>query len=63
MRAAIGIRDRIGKWKNLVVVTVVILQHDIDKDFVALARDYDRLWVDDSLFSPSCFTNSSIPCL
>ena len=36
MRAAVGIGDRIRKRQNLIVVTVVILQHDIDKHFVAL---------------------------
>src|SRR5262249_61136911 len=47
MRAAIGVRDGIGERQNLVVVTVVVLQHDIHKNFVALSRDYDRLWMQD----------------
>src|SRR5205807_6908302 len=45
VRAAIRIRDRIGKRQNLVVVAVVVLQHNIDKYFIALPLDYDRLWV------------------
>ena len=43
MRAAVRIRNRIGKRQNLVVVAVVVLQHDIDEDFIALPRDHDRL--------------------
>src|SRR5438876_8851756 len=43
MGPAVGIRNGIGKRQDLVVVAVVVLQDDIDKNFVALARDYDRL--------------------
>ena len=45
MCAAIRIRDGIRKRQNLIVVTVIVLQHDIDKHFVALPRDHDRLWM------------------
>ena len=42
MRAAIGIRDGIRKRQNLIVVTVIVLQHDIDKHFVTLPGNHDR---------------------
>jgi len=47
MRSAIRIWNRIRERQNLVVVTVVVLQDNIDKHFVALARDRDRLRVND----------------
>ena len=47
MRAAVRIWNRIGKGKNLIVVTVVILQHDIDKDLIALSRNHHRLGMND----------------
>ena len=47
MRAAVRIWNGIRKRQNLIVVTVIILQHDIDKHFVALARNHDRLRVQD----------------
>ena len=47
MRAAVRIRDGIRKRQNLIVVAVVVLQHDIDKDFVALPRNHDRLRMQD----------------
>ena len=31
MRAAVRIRNGVGETKNLIVVAVVVLQHDIDK--------------------------------
>ena len=49
MRAAVRVRNRVGEAQNLIVVAVVILQHDIDKDFVALPRKHDRLRVNDLL--------------
>ena len=45
MGAAVRIRNRIGERQNLVVVTVVVLQDNIDKHFVALPRNHDRLGV------------------
>src|SRR5262249_21898282 len=47
MGAAIRVRDRICEWQNLIVITVVVLEHDIDENFVALSRDYDRLGMED----------------
>ncbi len=43
MRATVGIRNRVCERQNLVVVAVVVLQHNIDKDFVTLSRNHDRL--------------------
>src|SRR6202023_492560 len=43
MRTAVRIRNRIRKWQNLVVVAVVVLQHNIDKYFLALPGNHDRL--------------------
>ena len=45
MCAAIWIGDRIGKRQNLVVIAVVVLQDNIDKNFVALPRDNDWFWM------------------
>src|SRR5438093_13543080 len=47
MRTSVRIRDGVRKRQYLVVVTIVILQHDIDKHFIALPRNHDRLWVQD----------------
>ena len=52
MRAAIGIGDGIGKGQNLVVVAVVVLHDDIDKDFIALAGNDHRLRVNDLFVFP-----------
>ena len=49
VRAAVRIRNRIGEGQNLIVVAVVVLQDDIDEDFVALPRDHDRLRMNDLL--------------
>src|SRR5438067_2057606 len=43
MCAAIRIGDGVCKRQNLIVVAVIVLQNDIDKHFVALARNHDRL--------------------
>ncbi len=43
MRAAVRIRNRIGERQNLVVVTVIVLQDNIDKYLLALPRNDDRL--------------------
>jgi len=47
MRTPIRVWDGIRERQNLVVVTVVVLEHDIDKNFVALSCDHDRLGVQD----------------
>ena len=47
MRAAVGVRDGIRERQNLIVVAVVVLEHDIDKNFVALSCDHDRLGMQD----------------
>ena len=47
MRAAIWIWNRIGKRQDLVVVAVVVLQHHVDKDFIALSADHYRFWMQD----------------
>src|SRR4030095_14193306 len=49
MGAPVGGRDGIGEWQNLIVVAVVVLEYDIDKNFVALSCDHDRLGVQDLL--------------
>ncbi len=49
MRAAVGIRNRIRERQNLVVIAVVVLQDNIDKNFVALTRDHDWLRMNDLL--------------
>src|SRR5882724_7065490 len=41
MGSAVGIRDGICKRQNLIVVAVIILQHNIDKNFIALSRNQD----------------------
>ena len=41
VRAPVRIGNRIREGKDLVVVAVVILQDDVDEDFVALAREHD----------------------
>src|SRR6266704_3633683 len=46
MRPAVRIRDRIRERQNLIVIAVVVLQDNIDKYFIALPRDHDRLWMD-----------------
>src|SRR5207237_9200742 len=43
---AIGILNRVGERQNLIVIAVVVLQDNIDKYFVALPRDDDRLWME-----------------
>ena len=43
MRSAIRIWDGISKWQNLIVVAVIVLQNNIDKNFIALSRDHYRL--------------------
>src|SRR4029077_10513719 len=45
MGAAVGVRDRIRERQNLIVVAVVVLEHDIDKNLVPLSCDHDRLGV------------------
>ena len=52
MGASVRIRDRIGKRQNLIVVTVVVLQHHIDEDFIALPRKDDRFRMNDLLVFP-----------
>ena len=47
MRAAVRVRDGIRERQNLIVVAVVVLEHDIDKNFVALPCDHDRLGMQD----------------
>jgi hypothetical protein len=47
MRTTVGIRNRIRERQNLVVVTVVVLEHDIDKNFIPLSCDHDRFGVQD----------------
>src|SRR5207253_10539745 len=49
MRSAVGIWNGVGETKNLIVVAVVILENAIDKCFVALSRNVDRLWMNDLL--------------
>jgi hypothetical protein len=49
VRSAVGIRDGIGETKNLIVVAVVVLQYAIDKGFVTLPRNIDRLGMNDLL--------------
>ena len=49
VRAAIRIRNRVRERQNLIVVAVVVLEHDIDEDLVALARNHDRLGMNDVL--------------
>ena len=55
VRSAVRVRNRIRERKNLIVVAVVILQDDIDEDFVALPRDHDRLRVNDLLVFAELF--------
>ena len=43
VRAAVRIRNRVCEAKDLVRVGVVVLQHGVDEDLVALAGDDDRL--------------------
>src|SRR6266480_3133974 len=45
MGSAVGIRDGICKRQNLIVVAVIVLQNNIDKNFIALSRDHDRFWM------------------
>ena len=47
MGAAVRVRDRIRERQNLIVVAVVVLEDDIDKNFVALSCDHDRLGMQD----------------
>ena len=47
MRTAVRIWNRIGERQNLIVVGVVVLQDNIDKHFVALPRNHDRLRMQD----------------
>ena len=42
MRAPVWIRNRIRKRQNLIVVAVVVLHDNIDKNFIALPLDHDR---------------------
>ena len=49
MRSAVRVRNGIGETQNLIVVAVVILQDAIDKNFVALPRNIDRLGMNDLL--------------
>src|SRR5207247_10977970 len=49
MRSAVGIWNGVGETKNLIVVAVVILENTIDKCFVALSRNVDRLRMNDLL--------------
>src|ERR1700747_3447104 len=49
MCPAIRIWDGVRKRQYLVVVTVIILQHDINKHFVALPRNRDWLRMQDLL--------------
>src|SRR5437870_566311 len=43
MRPTVRIRNGIRKWQNLVVVAVIILQDNIDKYFITLPWNDDRL--------------------
>src|SRR5439155_5886196 len=47
MGAPVGVRNGIRERQNLIVVAVVVLEHDIDKDFVALPFDHDRFGMQD----------------
>ena len=49
VRAAVRIWNRIGETENLIVVAVVILQDAIDKSFITLPRNIDRLGMNDVL--------------
>src|SRR2546430_973780 len=49
MRAAVRVWNGVGKRQNLIVIAVVILKHNVDKNFVPLARDDDRFWMNDLL--------------
>ena len=49
MRAAIGIGDGVRVTENLIVVAVVVLDHDIHKHILGLVRDDDGLGVNDRL--------------
>ncbi len=52
VRSAIRIWNRIGERKNLIVVAVVILEDDVDEDFIALPRKDDRFRMNDLLVFP-----------
>ena len=43
MRAAVALRDVVGKAEDLLVIAVVPLQRDLDANVVALPRDRDRI--------------------
>src|SRR4030095_1559730 len=49
MRPAVRIRNGVGETKNLIVVAVVILQDAINKSFITLPRNIDRLGMNDVL--------------
>ena len=63
VRSAVRIRDRVGERENLIVVAVVILQHDIDEDFVALPRKDDRFGMNDLLVFAQLFDELFDPVL
>ena len=48
MSAAISIGNGVRVTKNLIIVTVVVLNHDIDENIICLIGDDDGLGVDDS---------------
>ncbi len=47
MRPAVRIRNRVRERQNLVVIAVVVLHDNIDKNFVALTRDHHWLGMND----------------
>ena len=46
MSAAISVGNGVRVTKNLVIVTVVVLDHDIDENIICLIGDDDGLGVD-----------------
>ena len=52
VRAPVWVRNRVGKAKNLIGVTVVVLHHAIDKHLVLLTVDRDGFGVNDLFILP-----------
>ncbi len=46
MRSTVGIRDRIGKAEDLIIVTVIVLDDAVHKDLILLRTQDDRIGVD-----------------
>ncbi len=46
MRAAVGVRDRVGETENLVADRVVVLENDVEFDRLRLLVDDDRAFLD-----------------